>query len=56
MSYVVGTKVRELIKKHGCMTAGDAVDALNKIVEWNVEMACKRAQGNGRKTVRGSDF
>ena len=56
MSYVVGTKVKEALKKAGCMTAGDATDALNASVEAQIAAAAKRAKANGRKTVRGSDF
>jgi histone H3/H4 len=56
MSYVVGTKVKELLKKHGCMCAGDFVEALNAEVEGLVEAAAKRASSNGRKTARGGDL
>ncbi|MGE3278379.1 MAG: hypothetical protein AB7J40_01060 [Candidatus Altimarinota bacterium] len=55
MSYVVGSKVKEFNKKKGCNTAGDFVDALNKMVEWHLDQACKQANVNGRKTVRSSD-
>ena len=55
MSYVVGSKVKEFNKKKDCNTAGDFVDALSKIVEWHLDQACKRADANGRKTVRASD-
>ena len=55
MSYVVGSKVKELIKKAGCNTAGDFVTALSEVVECKTSKACKRAKANGRKTVRGTD-
>ena len=53
---VVGSKVKEAIKKEGCNTAGDAVDALSEIVAWDIKRAAGRAKANGRKTVRGVDF
>ncbi len=53
---VVGSKVKEAIKKEGCNTAGDAVEALSAVVGWNIKRAAERAKANGRKTVRGVDF
>ena len=53
---VVGSKVKEAIKKEGCNTAGDAVDALSEHVGWLIKKAASRAKANGRKTVRGLDF
>ena len=53
---VVGSKIKEAIKKEGCNTAGDAVDALSEHVGWLVKKAAARAKANGRKTVRGVDF
>ena len=55
-SLVVGSKVKEEIKKAGCNTAGDAVDALSDVVAWHIKKAAERAKANGRKTVRGVDF
>lgn len=53
---VVGSKVKDAIKDQGCNTAGDAVDALSKVVEALVKKAADRAKANGRKTVRPEDF
>ncbi len=53
---VVGSKVKEAIKKHDCNTAGDAVEALSQHVEWLIKKGAERAKANGRKTVRGVDF
>lgn len=53
---LVASKVKELIRGHDCNTAGDALEGLNGWVHWLVEQACKRAQANGRKTVRPHDF
>ena len=54
--YVVTSKVKEAIKGEGYRTAGDAVDALNDIVDWMIDRAITRCKENGRQTVRGSDF
>lgn len=54
--YVVGSKVKEALKKAGCRTAGDALDSLNGMVAWMIDMAAKRAKANKRQTVRGEDF
>lgn len=53
---LVGSKVRELIKAAGCNTGGDALDGLNLYVGWLVQQAARRANENGRKTVRAHDF
>ena len=56
MSLVVASKVKDLLKSMGLMTAGDFADHLSKEVENLVKKAGKRAQSNGRKTVRGEDL
>lgn len=53
---LVSSKVRAMIKDLGCNTAGDALDGLNAYVGWLVQQAAKRADENGRKTVRAHDF
>jgi histone H3/H4 len=53
---LVSSKVRQMIKDAGCNTAGDALDGLNAYVAWLVAQAAKRADENGRKTVRAHDF
>jgi hypothetical protein len=53
---LVASKVKGMIKGAGFNTAGDALDGLNGVVAWYVEQACKRANANGRKTVRSHDF
>ncbi|MBI5544146.1 MAG: hypothetical protein HY901_09675 [Deltaproteobacteria bacterium] len=55
-SLVVGSKVKALIKDAGCNTAGDALDGLNGWLYWLIQQATKRAEANGRKTVRAHDF
>ena len=53
---LVASKVKSMIKGAGFNTAGDALDGLNAVVAWYVEQATKRANANGRKTVRAHDF
>ncbi len=53
---LVASKVKALLKKAGCNTAGDALDGLNEWVYWLADDAAKRAKANGRKTVRKHDF
>jgi histone H3/H4 len=55
-SLIVASKVKELMRKAGCNTAGDALDGLNGWIYWHIEQAAKRAKANGRKTVRSHDF
>ncbi|TSC58918.1 MAG: hypothetical protein Greene041619_296 [Candidatus Peregrinibacteria bacterium Greene0416_19] len=56
MSYVVASAIKDLLKKHGMMTAGDFPDAASKYLEAALTMAAKRAKDNGRVTVRGYDL
>jgi histone H3/H4 len=56
MSYVVASAIKELLKKHGMMTAGDFPEAVSKHVEQALTMAAKRAKDNGRVTVRPCDL
>jgi len=51
-----GSKVKAAIKAAGCNSSGDVIPALNGMVMWYIEQAAKRAQANGRKTVRGHDI
>ena len=52
---LVGSKTKAAIKAQGCNVGGDALGAINMVVHWYVEQACKRAAANGRKTVRAHD-
>ena len=56
MSYVVASAVRDMLKKHGMMTAGDLPDALSMELESLVKKAAKRAKDNGRMTVQPRDL
>lgn len=53
---LVGSKTKDALRAQGCNVAGDALDSLNEVVNWYIVQAAKRAQANGRKTVRGHDF
>ena len=53
---LVGSKTKGVLKKYKVNVAGDALDGLNNIVYWYIDQAAKRAQANGRKTVRAHDF
>jgi histone H3/H4 len=56
MSYVVASKLKELVKKLGMMSSGDLSDAASKMLEDAVSKAASRAKANGRKTVRPEDL
>ncbi len=53
---VVASKCKEQLKNHGCNVGGDALEGLNGWVHWHIEQAARRAEANGRKTVRAHDF
>lgn len=53
---LVGSKAKAALKAHGVNVAGDALENLNLVVHWYIDQAVKRAQANGRKTVRNHDF
>lgn len=53
---LVGSKVKSAIRGFNCNVASDAATALNSVVYWYIQQAAKRAQANGRKTVRPHDF
>ena len=56
MSYVVASKLKELLKKHGMMCSGDLSEAASALLEDAVAKAAGRAKSNGRKTVRADDL
>ena len=53
---VIASKAKAVLKKAGCNTAGDAMEALSGVVYWYLDQGAKRAKANGRKTVRASDI
>lgn len=55
-NFVVKSVCKEVLKGMELNIAGDALDGLNMVVGWYLEQAGKRAEANGRKTVRAHDF
>ena len=53
---LVGSKTKDAIREKDLNVAGDALEGLNNVVHWYIDQACKRAEANGRKTVRAHDF
>jgi histone H3/H4 len=53
---VVVSKVKDAVKAAGCNVGGDFPEALSAHVEEQIKLAVKRAEANGRKTVRASDL
>ena len=56
MSYVVASKIKDLLKAKGMMCAGDMTDAASDMLEEALKKAAERAKENGRKTVRACDL
>ncbi len=55
-SYIVSSRVKERIKGMGFNASSDVIDGLNTYITWKIDAACRRAESNGRKTIRGHDF
>ena len=53
---VVTSKIKEAVSAAGMNCASDTPDAVSAMVSEAVKKAVKRAQANGRKTVRPEDF
>jgi hypothetical protein len=53
---VVGSKVKDVVKSAGLQSSGDLVAAISDKVHDILSAALKRAEGNGRKTVRPYDL
>jgi histone H3/H4 len=53
---VVASKVKAIIKEHGCQTSSDALDALNEHVHALLQKAVGRAKENKRSTVKPQDI
>ncbi|MCK5290359.1 MAG: hypothetical protein KAJ56_05375, partial [Candidatus Aenigmarchaeota archaeon] len=56
MSYIVKSKIRELAKSLNVSISGEADDVLSAAVEEIIKKAAKRAEANGRKTVKARDI
>ena len=55
-SYIVSSRVKDRIKGMGFNASSDVMDGLNTYINWKIDAACRRAENNGRKTIRGHDF
>lgn len=53
---LVGSKVKAALKESDVNVSADAIEGLNQWVYLLIEQATKRAEANGRKTVRAHDF
>jgi histone H3/H4 len=53
---LVASKVKSALRDHDVNVASDAPEALNEVIHWYCEQAVRRANANGRKTVRAHDF
>jgi len=53
---VVVSKVKEYIKEKGLQTSETAVDSLSDEVRELLDKAVKRAQDNGRQTIKDRDI
>ena len=53
---VVGSKMKDVVKRAGCMSSGDLIDAVSQKVHEMITNATARAKGNGRSTVRPYDL
>ncbi|MAF92324.1 MAG: hypothetical protein CL674_13725 [Bdellovibrionaceae bacterium] len=53
---LVGSKVKSALKESDVNVSADAIEGLNEWVYLLIEQATKRAEANGRKTVRAHDF
>jgi hypothetical protein len=56
VNLVVGSKVKDAIKKQGVRVAGDLMDALNGTVSNLIKAAVGRCKANNRGTVRPQDL
>jgi histone H3/H4 len=55
-AYVVTARVKELMKENDMRMSGDAMNAINWMIEEALRKAVKRARANGRKTLKPEDL
>jgi histone H3/H4 len=55
-SFVIGSKVKALIKEKGLMCSGELPAAVSDKVRELLEAACVRTTANKRSTVRAHDL
>lgn len=54
--FVVASKVKAYIKQKGCNTSAESIEELSKRLQMILDMAIKRTNANGRKTVKAQDL
>jgi len=55
-SFVIGSKIKALIKEKGLMCSGELPAAVSDKVRQLLEAACTRTTSNKRSTVRAHDL
>ena len=55
-SFVIGSKVKAMLKSKGLMCSGELPDAVSQKVREMLEAACERTTANKRSTVRPHDL
>lgn len=53
---IIGSKMKDAIRKNNCNVSSDVIEALSARVHEMIGEAVNRCKSNGRKTVRGYDF
>ena len=56
VSFVVQSKVKELVRKNKMKCSSDVIHAMNTLVSWHVTRGVERARANGRKTLRAANL
>jgi len=56
MEMALKTKIKEYINKKGLNVSSEAYEEIDKKIKELLDNACKRAEGNKRKTVKAVDF
>ena len=53
---IIGSKMKDAIRKNNCNVSSDVIEALSARVHEMIGEAVTRCKSTGRKTVRGYDF
>ncbi len=56
VTFVVQSKVKELVKKNKMKCSSDVIGAMNHLITSSVTRGVERAKANGRKTLRAADL
>ena len=56
MEMAMKSKIKEYINKKGLNVSSEAYEEIDKKIKELLDNACKRAEGNKRKTVKAVDF